>query len=171
MTQLTTLVVADNRVVDLSPLSGLIHLDRLDLHRNAITDVSPLLANAGLGEGDVVDLSYNPVERRSRDQDVASLRARGVEVALTEQDDDEFPLSPLTSVYDDRVLAAHWPWYYQTREERESVRREQGRDEYERRRWALFRGFYTYFADEFDFLVLFLMRKQRPYFHRMARES
>ena len=41
------------------------------------------------------------------------------------------------------MLAAHWPWRYKTGEERESVRREQGRAEYDRRRWALYRGFYT----------------------------
>jgi hypothetical protein len=41
-----------NRISDLSPLTGLIYLHTLNLAVNAIADLSPLVANAGIGSGD-----------------------------------------------------------------------------------------------------------------------
>ena len=72
-----------NSISDLSPLSGLIHLEELDLWRNLVSDLSPVLsltnlktlrlgyneisnlsplvANAGLGEGDTIYVRGNPL--------------------------------------------------------------------------------------------------------------
>ena len=151
---LVSLVVAGNRVTDLSPLAGLTSLRDLDLQYNAITDLSPLLENSGLSEGSVVDVSHNLLNDQSRNSLVPSLEERGVQIAYTIADEDAFPLAPLTRTYDDRVLAASWPWYFLTQEEkREVFANGAGRAEFDRRRRELFRGFYSYFEDDFDFLV------------------
>lgn len=80
LTALRKLHLFDNAIQDLSPLSGLTALEVLDLTRNAIVDASPLLANADLGDGDAVDLAFNPLSRQSIDEHVPRLRNRGVAV-------------------------------------------------------------------------------------------
>jgi Leucine-rich repeat (LRR) protein len=85
-----------NQIVDLSPLVGLEWLGdytmfapgeraapTLNLAGNAIVDPSPLLACIGLGAGDSVDLSWNPLTGISADDVahiVALLTQRGVAV-------------------------------------------------------------------------------------------
>jgi Leucine-rich repeat (LRR) protein len=59
---LGTLNLSGNELVDISLLAGLEGLTELNLSRNEITDVSPLLANLGLGSGDRVDLRLNPLD-------------------------------------------------------------------------------------------------------------
>ena len=81
LTSLTTLnLVGKNEIVDLEPLAHLTSLEGLHLYGNRISDVSPLVANEGLGSGDVVDLRRNPLGRASLETHVPALRERGVEV-------------------------------------------------------------------------------------------
>ena len=101
------LYLDDNRISDLSPLSTLTNLERLDLSDNpnslshyGISDVSPLASltnlkwlylssndieyvwplidNTGLGEGDLVDLRGNPLSDRSLNNEIPVLEDRGV---------------------------------------------------------------------------------------------
>jgi hypothetical protein len=48
-----------NLVSDLAPLTGLTQLAELDVATNQISNVHPLVLNAGIGAGDVVNVSYN----------------------------------------------------------------------------------------------------------------
>jgi len=69
-----------NRVVRLDALAGMSHLEVLDLSHNQVTDIGPLLDNAaagGLGEGDVVYLTGNPI---ADETDIVTLRSHGVTV-------------------------------------------------------------------------------------------
>jgi hypothetical protein len=58
LTNLTQLVLNQNRISDLSPLSGLTQLRELDVHHNQISDISPL---AGLTRLQRLSLRENPV--------------------------------------------------------------------------------------------------------------
>ena len=65
----------------MSPLTSLPTLRWLDLSGNEIRDISPLVASPGLGEGDTIHLSDNPVSDRAINEQVPALRARGVSVS------------------------------------------------------------------------------------------
>lgn len=80
LTTLEALYADHNQVTSVAALAGLLNLRLVDLSNNGITDITPLLQNAqqgGLGAGDVVYLSGNPVTTAD---DVAALRGFGVTV-------------------------------------------------------------------------------------------
>jgi hypothetical protein len=77
LTGLTLFAIMESGVNDVSPLVGLTELSWLRLSNHpGVRDVQPLLDNAGLGEGDEVDL-YGTVVSCG---DVDALEARGVSV-------------------------------------------------------------------------------------------
>jgi hypothetical protein len=77
---LSSLSLPGNAITDVSPLAGLTALTVLDLSGNSsLSDVAALLANAGLGTGDDVDLSGTGVSCT----DVAALIVRGATVAYS----------------------------------------------------------------------------------------
>ncbi len=83
---ITHLVGIRAEITDLRGIEYLINLNRLFLFDNRITDLSPLVANPGLGVGDRVFLQGNPLDLRPGSQnmrDIAELRRRGVEVILS----------------------------------------------------------------------------------------
>jgi arylsulfatase A-like enzyme len=80
---LTSLSLADNAIEDIGPLAGLRRLGSLNLAGNAITDASPLTTNAGLGTGDEIDLSDNPLNLPSLCVEIPALTAWGANVAHT----------------------------------------------------------------------------------------
>jgi hypothetical protein len=49
---------------------------------NTITTLQPLVDNLGIGAGDTVDLTYNPIDCRAQARQLRALRARGVTVLL-----------------------------------------------------------------------------------------
>jgi hypothetical protein len=67
-------------IQDISSLQGLSNLSWLNIGSNKITDIAPLVQNSGLGEGDKLDLRYNPLNDISINVYIPELRARGVEV-------------------------------------------------------------------------------------------
>jgi hypothetical protein len=67
-------------VRDISALVGLVALTLIDLSGNQITDVSPLVANPGIGSGATVDITDNPFSCAAQMQNIAALRQRGVVV-------------------------------------------------------------------------------------------
>ena len=83
MTNLEVLSLWGEDVSDLSPLSGLTELGRLDLRYNSISDLSPLVANTGVGDGDVITVFGNPLSDASIDTHIPALRSRGVTVHNT----------------------------------------------------------------------------------------
>ena len=74
--------VNSNIISDLTPLSGLTSLDRLILFTNSISDLSPLVANTGLGTGDLVDVENNPLSAMSYKTHIPALQDRGVIVIV-----------------------------------------------------------------------------------------
>ena len=80
LTKLTTLYLVTNRISDVSALSGLINLRSLTLSDNSISDIAPLVSNMGLGSGDAIDISNNPLSDTSLNIHIPALQGRGVTV-------------------------------------------------------------------------------------------
>lgn len=81
-TALTALYAASNRITRLTPLADLARLDRLDLRHNHISDISALVSNPAVSEGDWVGLDGNPLSEESLNDHVPALLARGVMVSV-----------------------------------------------------------------------------------------
>ena len=92
-TNLRRLNLEYNRITDLSPLAGLTNLHRLYLAKNDITDIAPLVANTGIGHGDTVDLTDNPLTLTAICEQIPQLESRGVNVIADYHGDEviDFP--------------------------------------------------------------------------------
>ena len=80
LTNLVVLRLGGNVITDISALSGLTNLVVLRLWDNNISDISPLVANRGLGAGEVISVSENPLNDASINVHIPTLQDRGVEV-------------------------------------------------------------------------------------------
>ena len=80
-TRLNLLDLSFNQIADISALSRLARLERVWLKSNRIVDVGALVANTGMGEDDIVDLSDNPLSVRALNEQIPALRERGVQVS------------------------------------------------------------------------------------------
>ena len=80
LTYLTELDLGGNSVSDISALGGLINLTTLNLGGNSASDISPLVANTGLGRGDTVNVRWNPLGYASINTHIPTLQSRGVTV-------------------------------------------------------------------------------------------
>jgi len=69
-----------NSIDNISPLASLTNLQFLASFDNSIVDISPLVANSGLSDGDVVHLSNNPLSDTSLNEYIPQLEERGVDV-------------------------------------------------------------------------------------------
>ena len=69
-----------NNISDITPLSNLTNLRMLSLRINSISDLAPLVANTGLGDGDQVDMRSNPLSATSLNTHIPALQDRGVAV-------------------------------------------------------------------------------------------
>jgi len=79
-TYLTYLTLWGNQIIDLSDLSDLTNLEWIDLSNNQIIDINPLVQNSGLGNGDTIYLTGNPLNSTSINTYITTLEARGVTV-------------------------------------------------------------------------------------------
>ena len=70
-----------NRVVDIGALAELPRLSLIELDDNDVADISPLIANAGIGLGDQVFLSGNPLSSASIAGSIPELREKGAFVS------------------------------------------------------------------------------------------
>ncbi|MFC1651004.1 leucine-rich repeat domain-containing protein [Candidatus Latescibacterota bacterium] len=98
LTDLRLLYLDDNSIQDISQLTGLKMIGDLEdfehwpvkerdgvrihlgLSNNQISDISSLVNNNGIGEGDGVDLSGNPLSDEAYNNQIPALQARGVYV-------------------------------------------------------------------------------------------
>ena len=81
LANLTELSLDSNNITDISPLAGLANLTELSLRGNStISDISPLVANTGLGRGDRVNVKGNFLNSLSIDTHIPTLQSRGVTV-------------------------------------------------------------------------------------------
>ena len=98
LTSLIDLSFQDNLVSDISVLAGLSNLRSLYLHANNISDLSSLVANAGLGSGDLVIVEANPLSYQSIHTYIPTLQSRGVTVEF----DNRTPTPPLKILGDNQ---------------------------------------------------------------------
>ena len=82
MVGLTRLNAPNANISDLTGLEYATNLTSLSLSGNSISDISPLVANTGLGSGDTVDVSDNPLNDTSINIHIPALQSRGVTVEL-----------------------------------------------------------------------------------------
>ena len=82
---LDQLYLAGNRVADTSVLTGLTKLITLHLAVNSISDISPLVANSGLGDGDTLFLRKNPLNYEAVNSHIPLLQDRGVTVSFIDR--------------------------------------------------------------------------------------
>ena len=86
LTNLTWLNLWGNPISDISPVAGLTNLTDLYLGGgNNISDISPLVANTGLGKGDTVNVQSNPLSYLSIHTHIPALQSRGVTVEFDKQ--------------------------------------------------------------------------------------
>jgi internalin A len=74
------LSLEDNSIADISPLSGMGYLGELNLSGNQVTDITALVENEGIGNGDIADITYNPFDCEDAVtlDNIAALEERGV---------------------------------------------------------------------------------------------
>ena len=77
---LTRLGLSGNAIADVSALRGLAALSELSLRNNRVVDVAPLAGNDGLGAGDHIDLSGNPLNAAAHETHIPALQGRGATV-------------------------------------------------------------------------------------------
>ena len=73
----------ENEISDITLIENLTSLNVLELDRNQISDISPLVENSGLGTGDTIGLSDNNLDLSEGSEDmenIKNLEGRGVEV-------------------------------------------------------------------------------------------
>ncbi len=80
MATLTVLYAHDSNISNLTGLEYATNLTTLDLGYNAIKELSPLVANTGLGEGDQINVRGNPLNYASIYTHIPAIQERGVEV-------------------------------------------------------------------------------------------
>ena len=80
LTNLQWITLDSNQIADINSLVNLANLRGLGLSNNRIKDITPLVANIGLGEGDLVDLKGNPLSDQARNEQIPALKTRGVNV-------------------------------------------------------------------------------------------
>jgi hypothetical protein len=61
-------------------LQNLLNLSYVRLWDNQITDIKPLVDNSGIGDGDIVALTGNPLNEKTLDEYIPALQARGVTI-------------------------------------------------------------------------------------------
>src|SRR5690606_10043178 len=88
--QLNWLSIEDNQIADTTVLGRLPALIYLNLARNRIRDISSLVANSGIGAGDIVRLDLNCLDLSPGSPDMNDINAlldRGVSVNYEPQRD------------------------------------------------------------------------------------
>ena len=80
LTSLTELYLGGNQISDISSLSSLTRLHWLWLDNNQISNIETLVSNSGLGQGDLISLTDNPLSATSVNTYIPTLEARGVSI-------------------------------------------------------------------------------------------
>ena len=126
-----------NLIKDISALATPLRLYDLDLRSNRISDILPLVQNSGFGHGDRVDLRSNPIGETSLHHDIPALKFRGVTVRHDESI--VVAVGDQPRIYNDNVLIL-------------PIGEDLAADELHLGQYVEY--FYSFFKDDFDFLVL-----------------
>jgi len=81
LSNLHELYLQGNLIVTLPDLSGLTQLSVLNLAENDIEDIGTLVDNPGLGDGDTIHLTGNPLSQDALCRDIPVLKGRGAIVS------------------------------------------------------------------------------------------
>ena len=102
-------------------------------------DLAPLVELGAAGVLKHLDVEYNLLDAPTRETHIPALQGLGVGVLFHPPfpDDDDFPGSRITHIYNDNVVVIYAPTIYQFR----------GRE--------LVREFYRWFEDRFDYIIFF----------------
>ena len=143
LTNLWVLRLGNNNLTDITPLSGLINLRTLWLQRNNLTDITPLVDNPGFCDEATLNVRQNPLSTQSINTHIPILQARGVEVDF---DDPADPANEILLTVDDE------PKIYNDNVFVLPVSEDLATGGLPLTAYA--EKFYTYFEDNFDFLIL-----------------
>ncbi len=83
LTKLTHFRLMNNNVENISILQNMVEIEELNLKHNEISDIGPLVDDPGLGEGDILDISFNDLDLTEGSEDmqnIEELETRGVTV-------------------------------------------------------------------------------------------
>jgi len=69
------LALEQNIIEDISALANLTDLELLELSNNNITDITPLIENEGIGNGDQIYLNYNYLDLLAGSDDLLNIKA------------------------------------------------------------------------------------------------
>lgn len=106
---LTSLNLSRNRfLADLTHLSSLVGLGELDIERTGVTDITPLVANLGLAQGDKLFLYGSPLSDESVNVAIPALEDRGVFVGHADGHGDDFDEASALAL-GDAVWASIYP--------------------------------------------------------------
>jgi len=76
----SSLDASASNISDLTGIEFFTDLNQIDLSYNSISDIAALVENAGLGQGDIIDLSCNPLGALAVNEHIPILQGNGVEV-------------------------------------------------------------------------------------------
>ena len=80
LTHLVCLELHENAIADIAALEHLVTIQELYLCNNQVTDLAALVANAGMDDGDLLEVWANPLSPTALDDQIPALEARGVVV-------------------------------------------------------------------------------------------
>lgn len=83
LTNLTDLYLWENNIQSIDALANLTNLRNLFLQKNHVVDIVPLAQNTGLGTGDIINLSDNPINQEGVCSVRGTLQSRGAIVYIT----------------------------------------------------------------------------------------
>ena len=69
-----------NEITDIAALSSLAEIANLDIGFNNVSDLSPLVDNSGLSDGDYLSLYMNPLSEEAITTQIPQLLGRGVQL-------------------------------------------------------------------------------------------
>lgn len=112
LSNLTTLNLGSNQITSIEALAGLNQLTLITLFKNQITDLTPLINNAGLGQGDIVDVRDNPLDTVMGNEQISQLELKGVsvnfEVVIWDLNDDG-GVDLTDAVLAMQIISGHFP--------------------------------------------------------------
>ena len=83
MVEMESLALDNNQIDDLGPVRAMTNLEKASFINNRIEDLTPLVDNEGIGPGDWVDISDNPIDCDQQASNISSLRDRGVDLVTS----------------------------------------------------------------------------------------
>jgi internalin A len=78
LTELEYLWLSENQISNIDSLKNLLKLDDAELENNHITDLSPLVANSGIGSSTHIYVENNPIDCEEQADNIQKLREMGV---------------------------------------------------------------------------------------------